>query len=539
VAEYVGYAATIAITAVATLVACLLVMKRKYRRGSAATSRSAMLRTLVDNLPDLIYVKDADGRFLMANVAVARIMGAKAPDALLGKNDFDFHPKELATLYHQDEQAVIRSGKPLLAREEECRDPSGKLMHLETTKIPLRDASGKVTGLVGIGRDVTQRVEAAQALEAAVRESREVIQAVLAGAVDRRVAMQGKSGNLQQLALGINELIDSISKTVAETMRVVGQAVEGDLTSRMSVDDKLGDFKALAVSVNSMVQAMMDVVASLSRTSQSVQHGAAEISSGNLDLSRRTEEQASSLEETAASMEQMTSMVRKNAENATQANEMAMTARAQAERGGNVVGSAVSAMSEINTASGRIAEIIGVIDEIAFQTNLLALNAAVEAARAGEQGKGFAVVASEVRSLASRSAAAAKEIKALINDSVGKVNEGTKLVNESGKVLGEIVTRVKQVTDVVAEIASSSREQAAGIEQVNSAVTTMDTMTQQNAALVEQATAAAHALSDQAKSLTNLIGHYRFSEASERGASRGAFGMATPGHPPRVQLRKA
>ena len=506
--EYVGYAASIVITAAITFVACLLVRKRRGVSG-ATTSESAMLRTLVDNLPDLIYVKDSDGRFLMANVAVSRVMGAKSPDALLGKNDFDFHPKELAARYHADEQVVIRSGKPLLAREEECRDPSGRHMHLETTKIPLRTGSGTVTGLVGIGRDVTQRVEAARALEVAVRESREVIQAVLAGAVDRRVAMHGKTGNLEQLASGINELIDSVSKTVAETMQVVGRAVEGDLTARMSVENKFGDFKALAASVNSMVQAMMEVVTSLANTSHSVQHGAAEISRGNLDLSRRTEEQASSLVETTSSMDQMTSMVIRNAENATQANKMAVAAREQAERGGSVVGAAVSAMSEINTASSRIAEIIGVIDEIAFQTNLLALNAAVEAARAGEQGKGFAVVASEVRSLASRSAAAAKEIKALINDSVGKVNEGTKLVNESGKVLDQIVKRVKQVTEVVAEIAGSSREQAAGIEQVNSAVTTMDTMTQQNAALVEQATAAAHALSSQAESLTSLIEHYR------------------------------
>ncbi len=358
-------------------------------------------------------------------------------------------------------------------------------MHLETTKVPLRDASGKVTGLVGIGRDITQRVEAARALDGAVRESQEIIQAVLTGASDRRIAMQGKTGNLLLLAQSINELIDSVSNTVAETVRVVGLAVEGDLTSRMNVDDKSGDFKALGASVNSMIQAMRDVVAGLTRTCRAVQSGAEEISRGNLDLSKRTEEQASSLVETTSSMEQMTSRVRNNAENAMQANQLAVAAREQAERGGSVVGSAVAAMSEISAASNKIAEIIGVIDEIAFQTNLLALNAAVEAARAGEQGRGFAVVAAEVRNLASRSAGAAKEIKALIQDSVGKVNEGTKLVDESGQVLGEIVTRVKKVTDVMAEIADSSREQASGIEQVNRAVSSMDASTQQNAALVE------------------------------------------------------
>ena len=522
--EYLIFASSIALGAAAGAAGYRLARKWQLGRERAASSDGTMLRTLIDNLPDLIYVKDIEGRFLLANVAVARIMGAKTPAELLGKNDFDFHPKDLATLYYEDEQAVIRSGQPLLAREEECRDPAGNLMHLETTKVPLRDAAGRMTGLVGIGRDITPRVTQARALDGAVRESREIIQAVLAGESDRRIAMEGKAGNLLFLAQSINELINSVSSTVAETVQVVGRAVEGDLTPRMSVDDKSGDFKALAASINSMIQAMRDVVAGLTKTCRAVQAGAEEISRGNLDLSKRTEEQASSLVETTSSMEQMTSRVKNNADNAVQANQLAVAAREHAERGGSVVGAAVAAMSEISGASNRIAEIIGVIDEIAFQTNLLALNAAVEAARAGEQGRGFAVVASEVRNLASRSAGAAKEIKALIQDSVGKVHEGTKLVDESGKVLGEIVTRVKKVTDVMAEIADSSREQASGIEQVNKSVSSMDAMTQQNAALVEEATAAARALSEQAATMMNLIGRYRV--ARSPGAAPAATRLA-------------
>jgi len=322
-------------------------------------------------------------------------------------------------------------------------------------------------------------------------------------------------------------------KIEQEVNVMVAQAIDGDLTARIEEHGKDGFFKSLSEGMNRLIGNMADVVRAMASAAAEVSTGADEISRGNLNLSQRTEQQASSLEETASSMEQMTSAVKNNADNAAQANQLAVAARDQAERGGKVVGSAVAAMSEINIASKKIADIIGVIDEIAFQTNLLALNAAVEAARAGEQGRGFAVVASEVRNLASRSAGAAKEIKALIQDSVGKVSEGTKLVDESGKVLGDIVAGVKKVTDVVAEISASSREQASGIEQVNKAVTSMDAVTQQNAALVEEASAAAQALMEQAANLSKLISRYHVGGASAVSgtAARGGTAAVKPRQP--------
>ncbi len=294
-----------------------------------------------------------------------------------------------------------------------------------------------------------------------------------------------------------------------EIKGLVARAVEGDLSGRLALEGKTGFFEALARGLNELVGNMAQIIDSIKGAAAEVGTGAEEISRGNADLSQRTEEQASSLEETASSMEEMTSTVKQNADNASQANQLALAARQQAERGGTVVGNAVTAMQQINDASRRIADIIGVIDEIAFQTNLLALNAAVEAARAGEQGRGFAVVASEVRNLAGRSATSAKEIKLLIQDSVAKVADGSRLVEQSGQTLGDIVASVKKVADIVAEISAASHEQSAGIEQVNRSITQMDDVTQQNAAVVEEAAAASEALKEQARSLNELMARYR------------------------------
>ncbi len=275
---------------------------------------------------------------------------------------------------------------------------------------------------------------------------------------------------------------------------------------------KTGDNSSLLASTQKMQHNLSNLILQIKTSAEDISIGAQQIAAGNTDLSQRTEEQASSLEETASSMEQMASTVKQNAENAKQANFMANEASEVAIKGGKVVGQVVETMSEINASSKKIVDIIGVIDGIAFQTNILALNAAVEAARAGEQGRGFAVVAAEVRSLAQRSASAAKEIKQLIGDSVEKVNEGTKQVHAAGETMEEIVMAVNMVTDIVNEISAASQEQSTGIDQVNNAITNMDEVTQQNAALVEEAAAAASALEDKAQELIHATSIFKLAE---------------------------
>ena len=305
----------------------------------------------------------------------------------------------------------------------------------------------------------------------------------------------------------------NITSTLNQTLFALKDIAEGegDLTRRLA-ENGHDEIAQVAAAFNKFSEKIEHMVAEIKNAATSIDISSNEIAKGNFDLSQRTEEQASSLEETASSMEEMTSTVKQNADNAHQAKQLAMDTSEAAEKGGKVLHKAVDAMAEISTSSKEIADIISVIDEIAFQTNLLALNAAVEAARAGEQGRGFAVVASEVRSLAGRSADAAKEIKELISDSVNKVEMGSKLVDESGQTLEEIVDGVKQVTDIISEIAASSQEQASGIEQVNNAVIQMDEMTQQNAALVEEGSAASFSMTEQCQSLSQMVAQFKVTD---------------------------
>jgi methyl-accepting chemotaxis protein len=324
-------------------------------------------------------------------------------------------------------------------------------------------------------------------------------------------------------------LLRQLGGEPTDAVRIAGEIASGNLAVDIATHAR--DDSSLMFAMRTMRDSLARLVSQVRTGTDTIATASAQIAAGNLDLSTRTEQQAGSLEETASSLEQMTSAVKQNANNARQANGLAVSASHVAEKGGDVVSQVVNTMGAINQSAQRIVEIIGVIDGIAFQTNILALNAAVEAARAGEQGRGFAVVATEVRNLAQRSAAAAKEIKTLISDSVEKVDSGNKLVEEAGATMHEVVDSIKRVTDIMSEIVAASEEQAAGIDQVNGAMTQMDGVTQQNAALVEEAAAAAQSLQEQAAHLSQVVSVFTLSSAQ-----RAATHRAEPHLAPVVQL---
>ncbi|MGD8567887.1 MAG: methyl-accepting chemotaxis protein [Gammaproteobacteria bacterium] len=469
----------------------------------------ARLQSAIDGANANFMLCDGDLNITYVNPSVVNMLSRRQSELrkiwpnldtnnLVGQNIDQFHKNPA----HQRALLMDVSRLPYKA-EIEMGD-----LEFEVNATAILDHNGNYMGNMVQWTDITEQKDAE-------RQIQNLVQKAIEGKLDERLDTSEYAGFMSGLGKGINTLLDTVVTPLKEITSTMSSLANGDLTNTMDGNYQ-GDFGAMVGAVNATLNNLVDVVSRIRQSSGNIASASSEIAQGNADLSQRTEEQASSLEETASSMEELTSTVKQNADNARQANQLAAGARDEAEKGGEVVGNAVSAMSEINEASNKIADIISVIDEIAFQTNLLALNAAVEAARAGEQGRGFAVVATEVRNLAQRSAGAAKEIKALINDSVKKVEDGSRLVDQSGKTLVEIVSSVKKVSDIVAEIAAASQEQSAGIEQVNKAVVQMDEVTQQNGALVEEAAAASASLDEQAKALDNLVSFFKVGENAER-----------------------
>ncbi len=502
-------------------------LRERLEADARVNNENLRVKVALDVTSTNVMIADPDGKIIYCNKAVIEMMRqAEADlrrdlpnfraDGILGSN-FDVYHKNPA--HQRNMLAGLREGY----RTEIV--VGGR--HFALVAAPIVNARGERLGTVVEWRDRTAEVNIESEVSA-------IIEAAVAGDFSQRLDAAGMSGFFRKLSTGINDLLDANNRALGDVATMLQRLSAGDLTHKIDTDYR-GMLGQLKNDANATVDNLQEIVGQIKGATEAINTAAKEIASGNQDLSGRTEEQASSLEETASSMEQLTSTVKQNADNARQANELAGTAQEVATRGGAVVGQVVQTMSAIHQSSAKIADIIGVIDGIAFQTNILALNAAVEAARAGEQGRGFAVVATEVRNLAQRSANAAKEIKGLISDSVERVEAGNKQVEQAGRTMEEVVSAIERVAKIMADISSASREQSSGIEQVSLAVSQMDEVTQQNAALVEEAAAAAESLEEQAHALASAVAVFRTGSESAPQQSR----RLTPERAPQARPRPA
>jgi methyl-accepting chemotaxis protein len=477
-----------------------------YPKVAVAQTISYMIMNNSTTLRNLVLSNDADA---MTGYKAAYLRDRSQIGDLIGK---------------LDSTMVTRAGRDLFTAIQDTRTPFGKSAS-EVIDLAMANKRQEATTLLTSEKFKTQQAAYLTAFQNLVKHEEATMKD--AGA---QVNAAYRSALTLMTSLGISVLAigtlfafwttRSITRPMRKAVEIAEAVAAGDLTARIEVtsNDETGQ---LLRALKDMNASLVRIVGEVRSGTDTIATASSQITSGNLDLSSRTEEQASSLEETASSMEELTTTVKHNADNARQANSLVQSAAEVAHKGGTVISQVVDTMGSINQSSKKIVDIIAVIDGIAFQTNILALNAAVEAARAGEQGRGFAVVASEVRNLAQRSAAAAKEIKTLIGDSVDQVDAGTQLVDQAGATMQEIVNSVRQVTDIMGEIAAASQEQTAGIEQINHAISQMDRVTQQNAALVEEAAAAAESLQDQAVKLTNTVSVFKL-DSRQAGVARPA-----------------
>ncbi|MDX1453419.1 MAG: methyl-accepting chemotaxis protein [Oleiphilaceae bacterium] len=458
------------------------------------------LKQALDNVSSGVIVADNQRNIIYTNDAVLRTLRNAQEDLRKDLPNFNVDTLNGSSIdqFHKNPQHQQRLIESLSSTYRTNIEVGGRHMMLVVN--PVINKAGERLGTVLEWTDLTEQVNIQDELDA-------IIDAANDGELNQRITLEGKSGFHEQLSVGLNALLDKVSSFVDEMANVFQAMTQGKLEVTINKQYR-GDFEKIKNNANSSLVKLTEVMRRIADAANSVKVSAHEVAQGSDDLSQRTESQASSLEETASSMEEITSTVKQTSENANEANQLAEQARAKAEQGGAVVQKAVNAMNEILTSSNKINDIIGVIDEIAFQTNLLALNAAVEAARAGEQGRGFAVVAAEVRTLSQRSAAAAKEIKDLIRDSVGKVESGSNLVNRSGETLADIVTAVERVAAMINDVSTATREQNTGIAQINQAITEMDGVTQQNAALVEETYAASRSMSEEAENMSRLLSFF-------------------------------